>query len=80
MYCESGNMQPVCKEKFGTIEKRLNEKSHILDENVTDLNVLRNEIAHVTRSIGALTKALWAIAGSIVATLFGFFVWYIQNL
>lgn len=80
MYCESGEMQPICKEKFGTIEKRLNEKSHILDENVTDINVLRNEIAHVTRSIHGLTKALWAISGSLIATLFGFFVWYIQNI
>lgn len=78
MYCEE--LHAICKEKFGTIEKRLNEKSRVLDGNVTDINVLRNEIAHVTRSIGALTKALWAIAGSIVATLFGFFVWYIQNL
>ena len=38
------------------------------------------EIVMVAKSIHALAKALWGLAGPMAATLLGFVLWYIQSL
>lgn len=69
-----------CTERFETIERRLNVKSELLDHHNTDIAVLKTDMAHLTKSMNALTKALWGVAGSTIVTLVTFFVWYVQNL
>ena len=69
-----------CKEKFQTFEKSLNYKSEQIDKQAIDLAKLSVEVANVTKSMNALTKALWGVSGTIIATLIGFFIWYVQSI
>lgn len=75
-----------CMERFENIEKRLevgekrmNGKSEIIDKHGVDIEVIKTNTAHLTKSMDALTKALWGVAATTMATLLSFFVWYIQN-
>lgn len=69
-----------CRERFASLERRMNIKSEKLDECTTDIEVLKTDMGHLTRSLNALTKALWGVAASMLAVLLGFFIWYIQSL
>ena len=69
-----------CRERFEQIEKRLDMKSVLLDKHNTDIEVLKSDMAHLTKSLNALTKALWGVAATTGATLLTFFVWYVQTL
>lgn len=74
------NQYNYCKEKFDMIERRLNSKSEMLDQHQTDIGIIKTNVDNITKSMGALTKALWGVAGTTLATLLSFFVWYIQSL
>ena len=68
-----------CTEKFGILEKRLSVKSDLLDKHGIAIEVIKTDMTHLTHSLDALTKALWGIAATTLATLLSFFVWYVQN-
>lgn len=76
MDCDSA----YCRKRFETIERRLDLKSVMLDKHNADIEVIKTDMAHLTKSLNALTKALWGVAGTTVAALFSFFIWYIQTL
>ena len=73
-------MHEACKERFRDIEERLNDGDRIMTEHTTEIAVLKTNMSNLIKSISGLTKALWGVCGTIVATLFGFFIWYVQNL
>ena len=68
-----------CAEKFDLIEKRLNIKSDLLDKQGIAIEVMKSDMLHLTKSLDALTKALWGVAATTLATLLSFFIWYVQS-
>lgn len=73
-------MHEACRERFRDIEERLNDGDRIMTEHTTEIAVLKTNMSNLIKSISGLTKALWGVCGTILATLFGFFIWYVQNL
>ena len=73
-------IRAICKEKFTMLEKRLNSKSKTVDEHGIAIEGLKHDIKHLTNSLNGLTKALWGTSATIIATLFSFFVWFVQGL
>lgn len=80
-------MRPECKEEFEKLHKRIDKRDEVFNEQETELKdhavaiaKISEDVIHVTKSIGGLTKALWGVAASLIATLFGFVIWYIQSL
>ena len=80
-------MRPECKEEFEKIHKRIDKRDEVFNEQESELKdhavaiaKISEDVIHVTKSIGGLTKALWGVAVSLMATLFGFVIWYIQSL
>ena len=75
-----GDMHPSCRERIAAIDKRLSDGDKILSEHTTEIAVLKTNMSSLIRSINGLTRSLWGVCGTTIATLFGFFIWYIQNL
>lgn len=75
-----GEMHEQCKERFKAIDDRLNEGDRLMGEHSTEIAVLKTNMDTLVKSINGLTKALWGVCGTVFASLFGFFIWYIQNL
>ncbi len=73
-------MHEPCKERFREIEKRLDEGDKVFTQHTTDIAVLKTNTNALIKSMNGLTKALWGVCGTILATLFGFFIWYIQSI
>lgn len=76
--CENEFCSDYCTEKFELIQNRLNIKSDLLDKQGIAIEVMKTDMNHLTKSLNALTKALWGVAATIMATLLSFFIWYIQ--
>ena len=84
---EYRTMRPECKEEFARIHKRIDKRDETLSEQETEIKNhsvsiarMSEDVIHMTKSISGLTKALWGVAASMLATLFGFVLWYIQSL
>ena len=75
-----GEMHEQCKERFKAIDERLNEGDRLMNEHTPEIAVIKTNVASLIKSINGLTKSLWGVCASLVVTLFGFFVWYIQSL
>lgn len=73
-------MHEACKERFREIDKRLDEGDKVFTKHTTDIAVLQTNTNALIKSMNGLTKALWGVCGTIIATLFGFFIWYIQHI
>ena len=73
-------MHEQCKERFKAIDERLNEGDKLMSEHTTEIAVIKANMNSLIKSINGLTKSLWGVCASLVVTLFGFFVWYIQSL
>jgi uncharacterized coiled-coil protein SlyX len=73
-------IKEVCKERFLRLEHRMDIKSEHLDQCEVTLATIQRDIDYLTKSLNALTKALWGMAGTTLATLLGFFIWYVQGL
>ena len=69
-----------CKEKFELLDKRISSKSIITNKHETDIEVLKRDFSHLTKSLDGLTKAIWGAVGTTFISLLGFFIWYIQKL
>lgn len=70
----------ICEDRFARLERRVDKKSDELDIQQEKIARLEEKFDSLTRSIQALTKALWGMSGAIVSVLLGFFVWYVQTL
>lgn len=80
-------IRPECKAEFERLHERIDKKDKALDAQEHDIRKhevalarISEDVIHMTKSIGGLTKALWGVAASLLATLFGFVLWYIQSL
>ena len=80
-------IRPECQVEFEKIHKRIDKRDETLTEQENEikehgLSIARisEDVIHMTKSINGLTKALWGVAASMMATLFGFVLWYIQSL
>lgn len=73
-------MNEMCKEKFRGLEKRLDDGEKLISEHTTDIAIVQTTVSALVKSMNGLTKALWGICGTTLATLFGFLLWYIQKL
>jgi hypothetical protein len=63
----------LCAEKHKHIEDRL-------DKNDSQIDTLVKSDAVNTTNIKLLLKAVWGMFGTVVVTLLGFLVWYIQTI
>lgn len=72
-------IQAYCKERFENLQNSLNSKEQILNKQSIDIEVLKTNLAHLTKSLNALSNALWGMAGALMLSLFSFFVWYVQT-
>jgi hypothetical protein len=77
MNCE---MNPECRERFEKIDTRLDKGDDEFKEHGEKIVELKTDMAHLTKSLDGVTKALWGVAVSIAMTLLGFLVWYVENL
>ena len=75
-----GEMHPSCRERIAAIDRRLSDGDKILSQHTTEIAVLKTNMSSLIKSINGLTRSLWGVCGTITATLFGFFIWYIQNI
>lgn len=80
-------MRNECKEEFERIHKRIDKRDQSIEaqeEKIQNQAVsiarVNEDVIHMAKSISGLTKALWGVAASMLATLFGFVLWYIQSL
>ena len=73
-------MHEACKERFKAIDDRLNESDRLMSEHTTEIAVLKTNMNSLIKSINGLTKSLWGVCGTIIVTLLGFFIWYVQSL
>ena len=73
-------MHEHCKEQFREINKRLDEGDKLFIKHTTEIAVLQTNVDSLVKSLNGLTKALWGVCGTILTVLFGFVVWYIQNI
>ena len=80
-------MRPECQAEFQKLHDRIDKKSEELKEqsksihdNEVEITKVSEDVQHMAKSINGLTKALWGVAASLMATMFGFILWYIQTL
>ena len=74
------DMHEACRERFREIDKRLDEGDKIFSKHSTDIAVIQTNVSSLIKSMNGLTKALWGICGTMLATFLGFFIWYVQGL
>ena len=70
---------PQCIDDFNEIKRRLGEGNDKFENQGNRLVKLEANFENLTRSMDRLTMALWGVTASIMATLIGFLLWYIQN-
>ena len=68
-----------CKEKFKTFEDRLEKGDTKFEVQGETIIEVKTDVKHLTNSLDGLSKAIWAMSGSIFLALLGFFFWYVQN-
>lgn len=73
-------MHEQCKERFKAIDERLAAGEKVFNQHTTDIAVVQTNVESLITSMNGLTKALWGVCGTTLATLIGFFIWYIQKL
>lgn len=80
-------MRPECRDEFERIHKRIDKRDKTLETIEGEVQTqavaiarTSEDVIHMAKSISSLTKALWGVAVSLMATLFGFVLWYIQSL
>ena len=79
--------QDICREKhkqidekFGTVERRINNHSDRIDKLEQFKSSTENELRNLVEQIKNLVATLkWMITTAIVSLL-GFFIWYIQSI
>lgn len=59
----------LCLERFSKIEFILEDKNNQISKQQIDLQILKSDFNHLTKSLNSLTKALWGIAGTVLTTV-----------
>ena len=77
MTCEQHQTQ--CEKRFSKLEEELLELTEAHFKLDGDMRVSHARIDQLTKTIAALTKALWGVVASTLTTLVGFVFWYIQH-
>ena len=77
---ENNTIQRECREHFARIEERLASGDRTINKHNLDIAVLQNNVNSLIKTMSSLTKALWGVCGTTVATLVGFLMWYIKSL
>lgn len=77
---EDNAIQRECREHFARIEERLASGDKTINKHNLDIAVLQNNVNSLIKTMSSLTKALWGVCGTTVATLVGFLMWYIKSL
>lgn len=67
-------------EKFATHEKRINNHSERIDKLEQHQSRTEAKIEYLCEQIKSLVATMKWFIGLLIATLVGFFIWYIQNL
>lgn len=77
----------LCEQKHKEIDGKIQHHESWLGEHEKKIDGLttsdaRNttQIDNLIKAIGGQTKAIWGLVSSVLLMLFGFFVWYIQNI
>ena len=78
MVCE--HMNDLCKEQFRQIHNRLEDGDRILNNHTADIAETKANVNNLVKSMQSLTKALWGVCGTTLATLLSFLIWYIQGI
>lgn len=80
-------IKQICIDKFEAIEAhltriddRLAAGDRTINRHNTDIAVLQSNVNSLIKTMNSLTKALWGVCGTTVATLIGFLLWYIKSL
>ena len=80
-------MRPECKEELRKLHERIDKRGEEIKDiqdnlhnNEIEITKVSEDVLHIAKSINGLTKALWGVAASTMATMFGFLIWYIQQL
>lgn len=73
-------IRAYCKEKFDLLDRRMNAKSALISRHETEIEVLKSDLLHLTKSLNGLTRALWGMVSTIIVSLFSFFIWYIKGI
>jgi hypothetical protein len=68
-----------CRERFDKIDARLEKGDNEFRDHGEKIVEIKTDVSHLTKSLEGVTKALWGVAGAIMATLFGFLLWFIQT-
>ena len=69
-----------CREHFARKEERLASGDRTINKHNLDIAVLQNNVNSLIKTMSSLTKALWGVCGTTVATLVGFLLWYIKSI
>lgn len=76
----------LCEEKHNTINDKLKQHDKRLEEHDKQIDgLVRSDASNSTKieslaaAIENQTKAIWGLVVSIIGSLGGFFIWYIQN-
>lgn len=77
---ENMMIQRECREHFARIEERLASGDRTINRHNTDIAVLQSNVNSLIKTMSSLTKALWGVCGTTVATLVGFLLWYIKSI
>lgn len=77
---ESDTIHRECREHFARIEERLASGDRTINRHNTDIAVLQNNVNSLIKTMCSLTKALWGVCGTTLATLAGFLLWYIKSI
>lgn len=80
-------MRDECKTWRKDIERRVEEVETVsktvtgeVSDHRSDINVLKSNMEHLTKSIQGQTKAIWGLVVMVLGVLGTFFIWYIQSL
>jgi len=68
------------KEKFDHHEKWLGDHEKKIDVLEKSDATNTTKIDNLCRQIAGLTKSIWGLVATGLATLLGFFIWYIQGI
>lgn len=77
MTCDQHQTQ--CEKRFSKLEEELLTLTEAHFKLDGDVRVSHERVEQLTKTIAALTKALWGVVASTLTTLFGFVFWYIQH-
>jgi hypothetical protein len=76
-----------CRTWRESIERRMGKAESVgesvsgeVSEHRSDINVLKSNMEHLTKSIQGQTKAIWGLVVMVLGVLGTFFIWYIQSL